>query len=120
SPALYARAERYKNLSGQVPHVKLEAQRMADDPMTTPRPSRGKGGRPRRAEASAKGLAGIALSDVDPLATLRAIAADTSQPGSTRVSAARVLLELRDKDPAEGGGDPRVNERAIELMRRAN
>jgi hypothetical protein len=92
---------------------------MVDDPVATPRAPKRKGGRPTRAEVSAKALRGVDLTAVDPVAILRAIAADTSQPGSTRVQACRALLGVQD-DPAEGSGDPRINARAVALMRRAN
>ena len=49
-------------------------------------------GRPPRAAASAKALAGIDPSAVDPWHILRLIAADSSAPASARVSAARALL----------------------------
>jgi hypothetical protein len=79
---------------------------------------KGKGGRPSRAEASAKALLGVDLAALDPVAVLREIMGDRSQPGSTRVAAARTLLGVRDEDPAEdsaaAAGD--VAERAIRLM----
>jgi len=94
---------------------------MADEPATTPAKPRRKGGRPSRAAASAKALLGVDLTAVDPVAILRSIAADTSMPGSTRVSACRELLGLRDQEPAEdSSGDIRVNARAAAMMRRAN
>jgi hypothetical protein len=47
--------------------------------------------------------------------------ADRSTPASARVSAAKALLELRDRDPAaDPGGDTRINARAAAMMRRAN
>jgi hypothetical protein len=92
---------------------------MVDDPTATPKTPKRKGGRPTRAEASAKALRGVDLTACNPVAILRAIALDCSQPGSTRVSACRTLLGLQDQ-PAEAGGDARINERAIALMRRAN
>jgi hypothetical protein len=48
-------------------------------------------GRPTRAEQSAKALAGVDLSKLDPLDVLREIAADTSAPASARVAAAKEL-----------------------------
>jgi hypothetical protein len=95
----------------------LEGDQVVDDPTATPRKPRRKGGRPSRAEASAKALLGIDLTGVDPVAILRAIAADQSQPGSTRVAACRALLGVKDQDPAEdsvAGSD--VAARAIRLM----
>jgi hypothetical protein len=93
---------------------------MVDDPTTTPRKPGRKGGRPTRAEASRKALLGVDLAAVDPVTVLREILADCSQPASARVSAAKVLLELRDRDPADSGGDTRINARAVAMMRRAN
>jgi hypothetical protein len=94
---------------------------MVDDPAATPRKPRRKGGRPSRAEASAKALLGVDLAACDPVAILRAIALDCSQPGSTRVAACKALLRVEDQDPAEDpGGDARINARAVALMRRAN
>jgi hypothetical protein len=94
---------------------------MASDPAATPRKPRRKGGRPSRAEASAKALLGVDLTAVDPVAILRAIAADRSMPGSTRVAACRALLGVQNPDPAQGsGGDTRINARAVAMMQRAN
>jgi len=91
---------------------------MVEDPPATPRKPKRKGGRPSRAEASAKALLGVDLTRVDPVEILRAIAADRSMPGSTRVAACKTLLEVRDHDPAEDpGGDTRINMRAAARMR---
>jgi hypothetical protein len=93
---------------------------MVDDPAATPRKPRRKGGRPSRAEASAKALLGVDLTAVDPVAILRAIAADKSQPGSTRVSACRTLLGVPDQAAEGSDGDTRINARAVAMMRRTN
>jgi hypothetical protein len=94
---------------------------MVEDPAATPRAPKRKGGRPSRAAASAKALLGVDLMAIDPVAILRAIAADCTQPGSARVSACKALLGVQDQDPAtDPGGDTRINARAIALMRRAN
>jgi hypothetical protein len=92
---------------------------MIDDPAATPKAPKRKGGRPTRSEASVKALRGVDLTAVDPVAILRQIAADCSQPGSTRVAACKTLLGVQD-DPVEGSGDPRINARAVAMMRRAN
>jgi hypothetical protein len=63
---------------------------VSDDPASKLRRGRG---RPTRAEASAKALAGVDVSAVDPLDVLRAVAADNSAPASARVAAARAILE---------------------------
>jgi len=94
---------------------------MVEDPPATPRKPKRKGGRPSRASASAKALLGVDLTRVDPVEILRAIAADRSMPGSTRVMACRTLLELQDQEPEEhGDGDTRINARAAAMMRRDN
>jgi hypothetical protein len=90
---------------------------MHDDPAATPQKPRRKGGRPSRAEASAKALQGVNLAQVDPMAILRAIAADLSAPASARVSAAKALLERRDlaeaKQLRHGRAGPRPSKRAL-------
>ena len=92
---------------------------MVDDPTATPKAPKRKGGRPTRAEASAKALRGVDLAACDPVAILREIAADTSAPAGARVAAAKALLEVQDQDPAEGPG-ARTNARAIARMQCAN
>jgi hypothetical protein len=94
---------------------------MVDDPTATPPKPKGKGGRPTRVEASTKALLGVDLAALDPVAVLREIMGDRSQPGSTRVSAAKALLELRVQDAAAEdvpAGD--INARAAAMMHRAN
>src|SRR5262245_15610819 len=98
---------------------------MVEDPAATPGKPRQKGGRPSRAEASAKALLGVDLTAIDPVAILREIAADRSMPGSTRVAACRALLGPRAAEGREGaavGGDG-VSVRAQQLLaarRKAN
>jgi hypothetical protein len=66
-------------------------------------------------------LLGVDVAAIDPVAVLREIMADRSMPASARVSAAKVLLELRDRDPtADSGGDTTINARAAAMMRRTN
>jgi hypothetical protein len=94
---------------------------MAADPAATPRKSKSKGGRPSRAEASAKALLGVDLTTVDPVAILRAIAADRSAPASARVSAAKALLTLPD-GPEGSAADARtgaISTRALQLLKAA-
>jgi hypothetical protein len=93
---------------------------MVEDPAATPRKPKRKGGRPSRAEASAKALLGVDLTAIDPVAILRQIAADGSAPASARVQACKALLHVQDQAVGDSGGDSRVNTRAAELMRRAN
>jgi hypothetical protein len=98
---------------------------MVDDPTATPRKPKPKGGRPSRAEASAKALLGVDLTACDPVAILREIALDRSMPGSTRVAAARALIAARAPDGPDGSavaGDA-VSVRAQQLLaarRKAN
>ena len=70
---------------------------MASSAATGSAKRRRKGGRPSRAQASAKALLGVDLAAVDPVAILRAIAADRSSPASARVAACRALLGQRDQ-----------------------
>jgi hypothetical protein len=94
---------------------------MVNDPPATPRKPKRKGGRPSRAEASAKALRGLDLTAIDPVAILREIAADLSAPATARVAACKALLDVQDQDPAEdSGGDTRINMRAAAMMRRVN
>jgi hypothetical protein len=89
---------------------------MHDDPAATPRKSRRKAGRPRRAEATAKALLGVDLTTCDPVTILRAIALDGSMPGSTRVSACKALLALPEGLEVRTVAEGTVAERAIRLM----
>jgi hypothetical protein len=85
-------------------------------------PTRNRGGRPRRAQASAKALAGLVIDPmtVDPKLILAQIMVDTSAPAAARVSAAKALLADRERgDGAEGTRhDADLSRRAIALMRR--
>jgi hypothetical protein len=90
---------------------------MVDDPATTPRKPRRKVGRPSRAEASRRALLGVDLATCDPIAILRAIALDRSQPGSTRVSACRTLLGLSEGSEARTPADALTN-RALQILQR--
>jgi hypothetical protein len=75
-------------------------------------------GRPTRLDASRAALAGIDLAAVDPLAILRAIAADESAPASARVAAAKALAKTipQERKPAEqSDGDP-VSRRALRIL----
>jgi hypothetical protein len=97
----------------------LEMIPMANEAATGLGKPRPKGGRPTRAEATAKALAVLAIDPrtVDPLAVLAGIMVDVSLPASARVQAARALIAARDQRPAEdsaAGSD--VAARAIRLM----
>jgi hypothetical protein len=85
-------------------------------------PTRNRGGRPRREQASAKALAGLVVdpTTVDPRVILAQIMVDTSAPAAARVSAAKALLADRERgDSAEGTRqDADLNRRALALMRR--
>src|SRR5262245_53894405 len=91
---------------------------MADEPATTPEKPRRKGGRPTRAEATAKALAAIGVDPamINPMNILAAIAADLSAPATARVAAAKVLLRQRDPGPPRKG-NARSSKKA--LARRA-
>jgi hypothetical protein len=88
---------------------------MAEDPATTPRKPRRKGGRPSRAEASAKALLGVDLTTCDPVAILREIALDRSMPGSTRVAACRALIAVRDGSEGSAADAQTVDAGAISV-----
>jgi hypothetical protein len=96
---------------------------MVEDPAVTHRGPKRKGGRPTRAEATAKALAAIGVdpTTIDPMSILAAIAADPSAPASARVQACKALIAARDPERAEDpGGDTRINARAAAMMRHAN
>jgi hypothetical protein len=88
-------------------------------PTNTDKPSRRRG-RPSRKEEMERALAEIGIDPalVNPLRILAAIAANGRMPPTARVAACKVLLGVRDEDPAEdsaaAGSD--VAERAIKLM----
>ena len=82
-----------------------------------------KRGRPSRAVASKRALAGINLAAIDPLDVLRSIAADRSAPAAARLGAARTLLAHgggKKKLDGDGDGseplDP-VSRRALRLLK---
>jgi hypothetical protein len=88
-------------------------------PTNTDKPSRRRG-RPSRKEEMERALAEIGIDPalVNPLRILAAIAANGRMPPTARVAACKVLLGMRDEDPAEdsaaAGSD--VAARAIQLM----
>src|SRR5262245_35051858 len=84
-------------------HRDLEPTPMADKPVTTPSKPKARGGRPTRAEATAKALAAIRVDPVmiNPMNILAAIAADPSAAPTARVMAIRVLLRQREL-PSKG------------------
>lgn len=79
-----------------------------------------KRGRPPRADATSKALAGVDIDSVDPLQVLREIAADGSAPAAARVTAAKALLAhnmaARQK-PGDGSELDRVSQRALVLLK---
>jgi hypothetical protein len=84
-------------------------------------PSPNRRGRPTRAQASAKALAGLTIdpSTVDPKVILAQIMVDASAPAAARVSAAKALLADRERgDGAETRHEADLNKRALALMRR--
>jgi hypothetical protein len=82
-------------------------------------PTRNRGGRPTRAQASAKALAGLVIdpTTVDPKLILAQIMVDTSAPAAARVSAAKALLADRG-DGGEARRDVDLNKRALALLQR--
>ena len=111
--------------TSNLPNRIFRVEQMLDDPAATRSKPKRKGGRPSRAEASAKALLGVDLSACDPVAILREICLDRSQAGSTRVAACRALIAARapaGPDGAPAGSDA-VTERAQQLLaarRKAN
>ena len=81
-------------------------------------PTRNRGGRPTRAQASMKALAGITIdpTTVDPRVILAQIMVDTSAPAAARVSAAKALLAERG-DGGETRHEVDLNKRALALLR---
>jgi hypothetical protein len=86
----------------------------------TDQPSPKRRGRPTRAQVSAKVLAGIDPSKVDPWLILATIASDASAPAAARVAACRVLIDNERSEGDDAGGGSRINARAVAMMRRAN
>ena len=86
----------------------------------TDQPSPNRRGRPTRAQVSAKVLAGLDPSKVDPWLILATIASDASAPAAARVAACRVLIANERGDSDDAGGDTRINARAAAMMRRTN
>jgi hypothetical protein len=86
----------------------------------TDQPSPKRRGRPTRAQVSAKVLAGLDPSKVDPWLILATIASDASAPAAARVAACRALIDNERSDGDDAGGGSRINARAIAMMRRAN
>ena len=84
----------------------------------TDQPSPNRRGRPTRAQVSAKVLAELDPSKVDPWLIVATIASDASAPAAARIAACRLLIERSDGDNAGGGSS--INERAIAMMRHAN
>jgi hypothetical protein len=86
----------------------------------TDQPTRNRGGRPTRSQASAKALAGLEIDPmtVDPKMILAQIMVDTSAPAAARVSAAKALLADRERgDGGEARHNGDLNRRALALMR---
>jgi isopentenyldiphosphate isomerase len=85
-----------------------------------PEKSHRRRGRPSKAEEVRRVLAeiGIDPSAIDPLRILAGLAASKSTPATARVAACKVLLGVKDQDPAEDSVAV-VNDvaaRAIRLM----
>jgi len=84
----------------------------------TDQPPPNRRGRPTRAQVSAKVLASVDPSKVDPWLILATIASDDSAPAAARVSACRLLIERSEGD--DTGDGSRINARAIAMMRHTN
>jgi len=65
-----------------------------------PKVTRRRRGRPPRATRSQRALRGVDVTKVSLRLVLQTIAADVSQPGSTRVSACRLLHEIEQMEAA--------------------
>ena len=86
----------------------------------TDQPSPNRRGRPTRAQVSAKVLAGLDPSKVDPWLILATIASDASAPAAARVAACRVLVDRERSEGDDVASGSRINARAAAMMRRAN
>jgi hypothetical protein len=78
-------------------------------------------GRPNRAAASAESLAGVDVANIDPLAVLMQIVADSSAPAMARVAACRLLLRganTKQKPSADADGLDEISRRAVTLLNR--
>jgi hypothetical protein len=84
----------------------------------TDRPSPNRRGRPTRAQVSAKVLAGLDVSKVDPWLILATIASDPSAPAAARVAACRVLIDNERSDGDDAAGGSHINARAVAMMMR--
>jgi len=90
---------------------------MVEKAALNPETPRRRRGRPSRKEEVQRALAelGIDPATIDPRRVLAAIASDTSAPAGARVAACKVLLGVKDQDPAGVAGSD-VAARAIRLM----
>lgn len=84
-----------------------------------PTTSRRRGGRPSRATALAKALAGVDLAGLDPKQVLTEIAADKSAPAHARVAAARALLTSERHGHRDDAEADAVTEAAIAMLTKA-
>jgi hypothetical protein len=73
-------------------------------------------GRPSRAVASARALADVDLTQVDPRAVLLGIAADTSSPATARVAACKALLVVPENGKSASEEDP-ITALALKLLK---
>jgi hypothetical protein len=91
---------------------------MAEKPALNPETPRRRRGRPSRKEEVQRALAelGVDPATIDPRRVLAAIAGDTNAPAGARVAACKVLLGVKDQDPAEDVASSDVASRAIRLM----
>jgi hypothetical protein len=97
----------------------LDPTPMAEKSALNPETPRRKRGRPTREEEVRRALAQIGCDPalVDPRRILAAIAGDADAPAGARVAACKVLLGVKDQDPAEEpAAASDVAARAIRLM----
>jgi hypothetical protein len=88
---------------------------MPENPPISPR----RRGRPSKEEELQRALAeiGIDPTAIDPLRILASIAVNVRMPPTARVAACKVLLRVKDQDPAEDtAAASDVAARAIRLM----
>ena len=107
---------RKKFLLAMMLRHEMKGLSMADEPAVTPRKTRRRASRLDRAGATRRALVGVDIAALDPVAVLREIMGDRSQPGSTRVAAARALLQLPEGPDARTVAEDTITERAIKLM----
>ncbi len=82
------------------------------------KPRKNRGGRPTRAQASAKALAALAVdpASIDPRSILASIAADVAAPSTARVAACRALIAGNDGEDSKP--EDSVTALALRILRK--